>query len=156
MTGMGLSSAGMSLFFAATVLVVFGGGMLTGPLVRRFGAPRIGMAGMLMALVGGIWLVAQADGSTPVPFMAAVTVFLAGMGLVNPVATGLALEPFGDRASIASGLLGFLQMACAAIGTAMIGALPLTAAAAFAWVVLGGTTLATIAFYLHYARIARL
>ncbi len=156
MTGMGLSSAGMSLFFAATVLVVFGGGMLTGPLVRRFGAPRIGMTGILIALAGGIWLVFQTNASAPAPFMAAVTVFLAGMGLVNPVATGLALEPFGDRAGIASGLLGFLQMACAAIGTAMIGALPLTAATAFAWVVLGGTTLATIAFYLHYARTARL
>ncbi len=138
------------------MLVVFGGGLLTAPLVRRFDAPRVAMAGTLIALAGGIWLVLQASSPTPAAFMAAVTVFLAGMGLVNPIATGLALEPFGDRAGVASGLVGFLQMACAAIGTAMIGALPFTPVTAFAWIVLGGTSLAVIAFYPHYARMSPL
>lgn len=146
MTGMGLSSTEMSVFFAATVLVVFGGGMLTGPLVRRFGAPRVSAGGALTALTGGLWLVVQAGSMQPAPFMAAVTVFLAGMGLVNPVGTGLALEPFGDRAGIASALLGFLQMACAAIGTALIGALPVPPAITYSWIVLCGSALAALSF----------
>ena len=66
--------------------------------------------GILMAVTRGVWLVIQAGAPAPAPFMAAVTLFLAGMGLVNPIATAIALEPFGDRAGVASALLGFLQM----------------------------------------------
>ncbi|MBB1493399.1 hypothetical protein H5395_18420 [Paracoccus sp. MC1854] len=79
--------------------------------------------------------------------MAAVTLFLTGMGLINPIGTAIALEPFGDWAGIASALLGFLQMAFAAVGTAIIGALPVGPATALAWVVLSGTTLAGAAFF---------
>ena len=146
MTGMGLSAAGLSIFFAATVFVVFGGGMLTAPLVRRLGAPTVGMAGVLIAFAGGLWLFILGGQLTPAPFMAATTLFLAGMGLVNPVATALALEPFGDRAGIASALLGFLQMSCAAAGTAMIGALPVDVTTANSWIVFAGTLLAMAAF----------
>lgn len=74
--------------------------------------------------------------------MAAVTLFLGGMGLINPIGTALALEPFGDRAGLASAMLGFLQIVLAAIGTALIGALPMGAATAYAWVVFGGMILA--------------
>jgi DHA1 family bicyclomycin/chloramphenicol resistance-like MFS transporter len=146
MDQMGFSAGGLSLFFAATVLVVFGSGLMTARLTRRWGAPRVGMAGILIALAGGLWLVLQAAAPTPVWFMAAVTLFLAGMGLINPIGTALALEPFGDRAGLASALLGFLQMALAAIGTALIGALPMGATTAYTWVVFGGMTLATGAF----------
>ena len=78
--------------------------------------------------------------------MAAVTLFLGGMGLINPIGTAIALEPFGDRAGIASALLGFMQMTFAALGTALIGALPMGPATAYAWVVFGGTVLAAAAF----------
>lgn len=146
MDGMGFSAGGLSIFFAATVFVVFGSGLLTGRLTRRWGAPRVGMAGIVIALAGGLWLVLQAGAPTPTSFMAAVTLFLAGMGLINPIGTALALEPFGDRAGLASALLGFLQMALAAIGTALIGALPTGAATAYTWVVFGGMILAAGAF----------
>lgn len=143
---MGLSSTELSIFFAATVFVVFGSGLLTAPLARHWSAPRVGMAGIVIALVGGLWLLLQSGGSSPTQFMAAVTLFLAGMGLVNPIATAIALQPFGDRAGAASALLGFLQMACAALGTALIGALPLGPTTAYTWVAFGGTLLAALAF----------
>jgi MFS transporter, DHA1 family, multidrug resistance protein len=146
MAGLGLSATGLSIFFAATVFVVFGSGLMTSRLARRWGAPRVGMAGILIALAGGSWLLVQADAPTQTQFMAAVTLFLAGMGLVNPIGTAIALEPFGDRAGLASALLGFLQMTCAAIGTAMIGALPMGPATAYTWVVFGGTMLAALTF----------
>lgn len=144
MQGMSFGPIGLSVFFGATVLVVFGSGILTGPLVRR--------RGVVIALAAGAWLVLQAGGTTPAPFMAAVTLFLGGVGLVNPVATGLALESFGDRAGTASALLGFLLMTCAAVGTAMMGALPMAPDAAFAWLVLAGTALATAAFCLCFRK----
>lgn len=46
---------------------------------------------------------------------AALTVFLLGMGMVNPLGTAIALHPFGRQAGAASALLGFLQMGCAAL-----------------------------------------
>ncbi|MEQ1755328.1 MAG: multidrug effflux MFS transporter [Micropepsaceae bacterium] len=146
MTDMGLSATGLSIFFAVTVLVVFGSGLVAAPLARRWGARRVGMAGIMLALAGGFWLLVQADAPTQTQFMAAVTMFLAGMGLINPVGTAIALEPFGDRAGLASALLGFLQMACAAIGTMLIGALPVAAATAYAWVVFGGMMLGALTF----------
>ncbi|WP_332818815.1 multidrug effflux MFS transporter [Sphingopyxis sp.] len=147
MADLGLSAADLSLFFAATVAVVFGSGLMTARLARRWDAPRVGMAGIVIALTGGVWLAVQGSAPTQFQFMAAITLFLAGMGLVNPVATAIALEPFGDRAGIASALLGFLQMACAALGTALIGSLPIGPAAAYALVVCGGTLLAALIFY---------
>jgi MFS transporter, DHA1 family, multidrug resistance protein len=147
MADMGLSATGLSIFFAATVLVVFGSGLITARLARRWSAPSVGMVGILIAMTGGLWLVLQSGAPAQLQFMTAVTLFLAGMGLINPIGTAIALEPFGDRAGIASALLGFLQMACAAIGTAIVGALSVGPATAFAWVVFGGTTLAAAAFF---------
>lgn len=147
MVDMGLSATGLSVFFAGTVLVVFASGLMAAPLARRWSAPTVGMVGIMIAMVGGLWLVLQSGAPTQPKFMAAVTLFLAGMGLINPIGTAIALEPFGDRAGIASALLGFLQMACAAIGTALIGALAVGPATTFAWVAFGGATLAAAVFF---------
>lgn len=146
MVDMGLSATGLSIFFAGTVFVVFASGLMAAPLARRWSASKVGMAGSLIAMAGGAWLFLQSGAPAQLQFMAAITLFLAGMGLINPIGTAIALEPFGDRAGIASALLGFLQMACAAIGTALIGALSAESATAFVWVLLGGTTLAAAVF----------
>ena len=53
---------------------------------------------------------------TFLPFLAAIAVFLLGMGIVNPLGTAQALSPFGEKAGAASALLGFWQMMAAAIG----------------------------------------
>lgn len=144
---LGFSPVELSGFFAATVLVVFGGGMMIPPLARRWGAPRVGMAGILLAVGGSASLVLQGPTPSAFGFMAAVTLFLAGMGLINPIGSAITLEPFGARAGAASALLGFLQMGLAALGTALIGALSATPALTLSWVMLLGTTSATILFY---------
>lgn len=146
MTDMGLSATALSTFFAATVFVVFGGGLLAPRLAQRWGAPRVAMAGIVIAMTGSLWLVLRTDSLSQAQFMIAVTMFLLGMGLINPIGTAIALEPFGDRAGIASALLGFLQLGCAAIGTALVGAIPLGAAAAYGVITAAGTTLAALTF----------
>lgn len=104
-------------------------------------------AGILIAASGSLWLVALGGTPPPVAFMAAVTVFLGGMGLINPIGSAITLEPFGHRAGAASALLGFLQMGLAAFGTALIGALPFGTALTLGWIMLAGTVCATISFY---------
>ncbi|USA60082.1 multidrug effflux MFS transporter [Qipengyuania citrea] len=146
MTNMGFSAADLSIFFAATVFIVFGAGLPASRLALRWDPSRIGIAGLSITLLSGIWLLALSDGAHTVPFLAAVSFFLGGMGLVNPIATAITLEPFGDRAGIASALLGFFQMACAAVGTWLISELALPPSAAFAVVVASGSMLAFIIF----------
>jgi DHA1 family bicyclomycin/chloramphenicol resistance-like MFS transporter len=50
------------------------------------------------------------------PFLGAMSVFMLGMGIVNPLGSAQALSPFGEKAGAASALLGFWQMMNAAIG----------------------------------------
>src|SRR5690606_15672609 len=71
MAGMGLGGTALSIFFAATVFVVFGSGLMAPRLARRWGAPRVGMAGILIAIAGSLWLVLQIDTPTQAQFMAA-------------------------------------------------------------------------------------
>ncbi|MFC7380507.1 multidrug effflux MFS transporter [Brevundimonas sp. GCM10030266] len=146
MAEVGLSAAGLSVFFAATVFLVFGSGLAGPRLARRWGAAKAGMAGVVIALAGGLGLLAGAEAMSPLPFMGAVTIFLLGMGLINPIGTAITLEPFGAHAGMASALLGFLQMACAAVGTALIGLLPFGPVTGCAIVIAGGCALATLMF----------
>lgn len=146
MNDMGWSATGLSIFFAATVFVVFGSGLAGPRLARRWGVARVGMSGLVIALVGGLGLIASINAVSPIPFMAAVTVFLFGMGTINPIGTAITLEPFGAHAGMASALLGFLQMGCAALGTALIGILPFDAITACSLVIAGGSLIAVMTF----------
>jgi DHA1 family bicyclomycin/chloramphenicol resistance-like MFS transporter len=98
-------------------MIVFAAGMLATRLAPRFGLDR-SIRGALLATATGsiaILLVSVFD-PTFLPFLAAMCVFLLGMGIVNPLGTAQALSPFGEKAGAASALLGFSQMMGAAIG----------------------------------------
>ena len=107
----------LGLFFAGTVLIVFAAGMLATRLAPRYGLDRSIRGGLFVAAVGSIamLLVSLFSPSFP-PFVAAMSVFLLGMGIVNPLGTAQALSPFGEKAGAASALVGFWQMMTAAIG----------------------------------------
>ena len=98
---------GLSVFFAATVLVVFSGGLLAPRFSRRMGHTRATSRGALLAFIGSALVLAcVAAGLSLIWFTLALTVFLFGMGLVNPLGTALTLQPFGNQAGLASALLG--------------------------------------------------
>ena len=115
--GLGFSPIQLGLFFAGTVMVVFAAGMLATRLAPRFGLDRSIQGGLLAAATGSlaILLVSLLTPSF-LPFLAAMSVFLLGMGIVNPLGTAQALSPFGEKAGAASALVGFWQMMGAAIG----------------------------------------
>jgi DHA1 family bicyclomycin/chloramphenicol resistance-like MFS transporter len=107
----------LGLFFAGTVMIVFAAGMLATRLAPRFGLDRSIHGGLLAAAIGSIAiLLVSMFHATFLPFLAAMGVFLLGMGIVNPLGTAQALSPFGEKAGAASALLGFWQMMGAAIG----------------------------------------
>jgi MFS transporter, DHA1 family, multidrug resistance protein len=146
MLSLGLSALQLGLFFATTVFVVFAGGLLAPRLAHKWGARSIAVIGIVLAMLGGGFLLAISEAPTFPGFAAAIAVFLLGMGLVNPLGTALTLQPFGRQAGLASALLGFLQMACAAAGTALTTALPLSPLCALSVILTGGSTLALVIF----------
>ncbi len=104
-------------FFAGTVMFVFGAGMLATRLAPRFGLDRAVQFGLCIASTGSIAMLAVSlFNPTFLPFLGAMSLFVFGMGIVNPLGTAQALSPFGDKAGAASALLGFWQMMGAAIG----------------------------------------
>jgi DHA1 family bicyclomycin/chloramphenicol resistance-like MFS transporter len=115
--GLHFSPIELGLFFAGTVLIVFAAGMLATRLAPRYGLDRSIRGGLLAAGTGGVAiLLVSIYNPTFLPFVGAISVFLLGMGIVNPLGTAQALSPFGEKAGAASALLGFWQMMNAAIG----------------------------------------
>src|SRR3954447_7455602 len=107
----------LGLFFAGTVLIVFASGMLATKLAPRYGLDRSIRGGLFAAAAGSIaMLLVSLYSPSFLPFLGAMSVFLLGMGIVNPLGTAQALSPFGEKAGAASALLGFWQMMGAAIG----------------------------------------
>jgi DHA1 family bicyclomycin/chloramphenicol resistance-like MFS transporter len=107
----------LGLFFAGTVLIVFAAGMLATRLAPRYGLDRSIRGGLFVAALGSIAMLAVARFAPSfLPFLGAMSVFLLGMGIVNPLGSAQALSPFGEKAGAASALLGFWQMMNAAIG----------------------------------------
>ncbi len=125
MVELGLTALQLGLSFAFTVLIVFFAGFLAPRLADRGGGHAIALVGLLVALVGGVAMFVFAAAPTFATLTLAIMVFLFGVGLTNPLATAIALSPFGQQAGLASALLGFLQMAFAAIGAFCASALPL-------------------------------
>ena len=104
-------------FFAGTVLIVFAAGMLATKLAPRYGLDRSIRGGLFVTATGGIaMLLVSLYSPAFLPFLGATSVFLLGMGIVNPLGTAQALSPFGAKAGAASALVGFWQMMTAAIG----------------------------------------
>ena len=145
MTGFGFSPLALSLFFASTVFVVFGAGAMAPNLARRWGQIRAARVGILIALAGSIALLLGWEDIYF--FSAAMTVFLLGMGLINPLGTAITLQPFGKNAGAASALLGFLQMGCAAIAIGIAAALPVPLYAAFCIVLAANLGFSLLVFW---------
>jgi len=148
---LGLTPLQLGLFFATTVFVVFGAGLMAPRLAHEWGARRIAALGIVLTLIGSVVLLTVSASTTFVGFAVAIAVFLLGMGLVNPLGTAIALNPFGRQAGLASAFLGFLQMACAALGTALTTALPLPPVLSLGAILAGGSILALVVFIRHRA-----
>jgi DHA1 family bicyclomycin/chloramphenicol resistance-like MFS transporter len=146
MSELGLTAFQLGLSFATTVLIVFAAGFLAPRLAHRWGQRTVGMIGLFVALAGGLSMFAFAATPTYTRFTIAIALYLLGMGLINPLGTAIALHPFGRQAGLASALLGFSQMGCAAIGASFASMLPLPPFASLAVILTTGSVLALLIF----------
>ncbi len=143
---LGLTPFQLGLSFAATVLIVFAAGLAAPRLARRHGDRQVGLFGLIVFAGGSLAMIAVAWQPSYLTFTAAISIVLFGMGLINPLGTAIALQPFGRQAGSASALLGFLQMSSAALGSTVASVLPFPAATSLAIVMTVAALLALSAF----------
>jgi MFS transporter, DHA1 family, multidrug resistance protein len=146
MSELGLTAFELGLSFATTVLIVFAAGFLAPRLAHGWGQRTVGMIGLFIALAGGLFMFAFAAAPAVMPFTMAIALYLLGMGLINPLGTAIALHPFGQQAGLASALLGFLQMGCAAVGASFASVSPLQPSVSLAVILTTGSALALLVF----------
>lgn len=143
---LGLTGLQLGLYFAATVVIVFAAGFLAPRLARRWSPVAAGALGLGFAVAGSALILAFAGTPDLVTVTLGLTLFLFGMGLINPLGAAIALQPFGREAGTASALLGFLQMGCAAIGSMGASVLPMPPTVSLAAIMLGASLLAAVVF----------
>jgi MFS transporter, DHA1 family, multidrug resistance protein len=118
----GLSAVTFGFTFALGAAGYMLGAMIATRLVVRLGLERTIGVGVVVIAAGGIALVvAVATGIPGLWLVAAMALYLAGVGLAMPQAMAGALTPFPDRAGTAASLMGLVQQALAAIIAAVIG-----------------------------------
>jgi DHA1 family bicyclomycin/chloramphenicol resistance-like MFS transporter len=144
MTGFHFSPLELGMFFASTVFVVFGAGFLAPRFAGRWGQVPVARAGIVIALAAGVALLAVKEDAFF--FSASLTIFLLGMGLVNPLATAITLHPFGRHAGAASALLGFFQMGFSALAISIAAALPFSPYTSLGIILASNLTLSFLVF----------
>lgn len=118
-----LTPAQYGASFGAVVLGYMLGTFLAGRLTPRLGGARMIRIGTLLSLGGG--LVGGVLALTGVLHLLAIVVpvflFILGAGLTLPNASANAVGPYPTMAGLASSLLGFAQMAIAAVVGIVVG-----------------------------------
>lgn len=120
---MKLTPAQYGASFGVAVLGYAVGNLFAGKLSHRLGGERMIGFGTLSALAGGLLGVGLAAGGVVHVAAVVVPVFvvLVGAGLTLPNAMAGAVGPYPRMAGLASSLLGFVQMAVAAVVGAVLG-----------------------------------
>jgi DHA1 family bicyclomycin/chloramphenicol resistance-like MFS transporter len=119
----GLSAVTFGFTFALGAAGYMLGAMIATRLVVRLGLDRTIGVGVVVIAAGGLSLaLAVATGVPGLWLVAAMALYLAGVGLAMPQAMAGALTPFPDRAGTAASLMGLVQQALAAVIAAVIGA----------------------------------
>jgi DHA1 family bicyclomycin/chloramphenicol resistance-like MFS transporter len=148
-----LSPVGYGLTFA--VIAIF---FVSGTFLGRRLAPRAGLdaaigVGVGLLGVGGLLLpIGVALGPDNVLFfLAPMSIFELGLGIVTPQALAAAVTPFPERAGAASSLAGFIQMTAAAVLLGLTG-VAFSHSAALQSAVIGATGVIAFIVYVAFSR----
>ena len=118
----GLSAVAFGFTFALGAAGYMLGASVATRLVVRLGLDRTMGLGVMVLAAGGLALAAVVAAGIPgVWLVAAMAIYLAGLGLSMPQAMAGALTPFPDRAGTAASLMGLVQQTVAAVVAAIVG-----------------------------------
>ncbi|CAM2821990.1 multidrug effflux MFS transporter [Saccharomonospora xinjiangensis] len=106
----GLSPSEYGFVFGANGLGLVLVGQINGRLLGRFAPRTLLRTGLVIAVIGGLGIVAAAAWQAPLPLLLApLFVTVSSVGMVSPNATTLALADHPRSAGSASALLGLVQ-----------------------------------------------
>lgn len=127
---LGLSPPEYAGFFLLCVVGFVVGAQTTVRLNKSWGSDRLLRLGSGLNVAGGAAMLIVAASGLATPGLLGATlltapmmVYMAGMGIVLPNGQGAALGPYPTMAGAASALMGFIQMATAALTGIVFGAL---------------------------------
>jgi len=122
--------------------------------VIRLGLERTIGLGVTLIAIGAVAAAAVVAAAIPNPvwLVAAMALYLAGLGFAMPQAMAGALAPFPHRAGTASSLMGFVQQTVAALVAAAVGAY----LGRSAWPMAGGVVVMGVTAFLVFAFTHRL
>jgi DHA1 family bicyclomycin/chloramphenicol resistance-like MFS transporter len=126
MQGFHVSDTTFSILFGLTALALMIGSILGGSMLRAGRSPgTMVVIGTGMLVVGGIAVTVGTRGDFGIAgFLVPMIIYFLGVGLAQPSAVALALEPVPHIAGTASAAIGFLTMIAGAIagyGTTKLG-----------------------------------
>ncbi|MGB6162394.1 MAG: multidrug effflux MFS transporter [Pseudonocardiaceae bacterium] len=119
----GLSPQLYGVVFGVNAVGIAALGQLNGLLLRRLSPRRLLVAGLVLAVFGGVGLITAVLAGLGLPaVLPALFAVVASVGLVLPNATTLALSGRPEQAGTASALLGVLQYLFSAGAASLVGA----------------------------------
>jgi DHA1 family bicyclomycin/chloramphenicol resistance-like MFS transporter len=125
---LGLSNTAYAVAFAISSGSILAGSWLAGTLAHRLGAERLlsmACAGLALAGAAAFALnILAPHAPSAWQFVAVMAIYGFTFGILIPGAFAAGMEPAGDMAGIAAGLLGATQMLGGSIGSAINGSLP--------------------------------
>ncbi len=114
-----------AFLFAASAVVFAVGFLLVNPAIGRWGAHRVGLSVLSAAIALAVVLLMLTVAADGVPeFWTWFSLMVVGntlLALVTPVAMSMALEPMGDLAGTAAGILGLGGITAASLLAAFVG-----------------------------------
>jgi DHA1 family bicyclomycin/chloramphenicol resistance-like MFS transporter len=120
----GFSEREFGLIFGLSACGVIGASQLNRFWLRTKTSREISLTAVIgQCLVAVLLIVAALVGLPAVVVIVLVFCYLAGLGSLSPNTTAIALEPFATNAGTASALLGSMQMAGGAAGSALVSSL---------------------------------
>lgn len=117
--GFGVPVEQFGYFFAMAVIGYITGTQIAARLTMRLGVRRMLLIGGIVCVTSGLAMVVLAQVATPtlgaLAIVGPMVGYMIGTGIAMPNAQAGALAPFAHMAGAASALMGFLQMAIAAL-----------------------------------------
>jgi DHA1 family bicyclomycin/chloramphenicol resistance-like MFS transporter len=114
-----------AVLFAASAIVTAAGFLLLNPAIGRWGSHAVGLATVGGALIVHTVVLVLTMASNGVPefwtWYLLVVVGTTLLALLSPVAMSQALEPLGDVAGTAAGILGLGFLTCGSLLSALVG-----------------------------------
>ena len=145
MNEQGLSPTDFALWFGVNAIFSIVGAFLAPTIIDKVGNDKALYTGGFLNFIALVLLIQLKDYNYPLAFMAPIFISSIGLCLIFAVSCGAALAPFGERAGIASSMLGLMQMSGSSILVSLICLLPIsninqfvfTITLSFTWISLG-------------------